>query len=64
MNTWHIIACGRDEEVILSVVKKTTVDARRLAQGISTDCTEVTILVRNPDGETHWAYRHGMEVDL
>lgn len=64
MNTWHIIACGRDEEVMLSVVKKTTVDARILAQSISADCTEVTILVRNPDGETHWAFRQGMEVDL
>ena len=64
MNTWHIIACGRDEEVTLSVAKKTAIDAKRLAEGISVDCTEVTILVRNPNGETHWAFRNGMEVAL
>jgi len=64
VNTWHIIACGKDDEVLLAEVEKTMVQVRRIARGISCDCTEVTVVVRNPDEETHWAFRHGMEVDL
>lgn len=64
MNTWHIIACGKDEEVLLAVVTKDVVGARIIGQSISADCTEVTIVVRNQDGETHWAFRRGIEVDL
>jgi len=64
VNTWHIVACGKDEEVVLDVKETTEGIARAKALAISNMCPHATIVVRDFDENDRWAYENGIEVDL
>lgn len=64
MNTWHIIASSRMEEVVLESGEMTEGAAKAKAMEVSRLCPHAIIIVRDWDEVDRWAYEYGVEVDL
>ncbi len=64
MNTWHIIATNRMDEVALESKETTEGAVRAKALELSRLCPHAIIVVRDFDENDRWAYENGMEVDL
>ena len=64
MNTWHIIATNRMDDVVLESGEMTEGAAKVKALDLSKLCPHAIIVVRDYDEVERWAYERGMEVDL
>jgi len=64
VNTWHIIATDRIEEIVLESGEQTEAWFKQRAIEISKLCPQAVIVVRDWDESDRWAYENGMEVDL
>jgi len=64
VNTWHIIATDRIEEIVLESGEQTEAWFKQRAIEISKLCPHAIIVVRDFDENDRWAYENGMEVDL
>ena len=64
MNTWHIIATNRMDDVVLESGEMTEGEAKAKAVELSRLCTHAIIVVRDWDEVERWAYEGGLEVDL
>ena len=64
MNTWHIIATDRIEEIVLESGEQTEAWFKQRAIEISRLCPQAVIVVRDWDESDRWAYENGIEVDL
>jgi len=64
VNTWHIIATDRIEEIVLESGEQTEAWFKQRAIGISQLCPQAVIVVRDYDENDRWAFEDGMEVDL
>ena len=64
MNTWHIIATNRMDDVVLESKEMTEGAAKAKARVLSELCPHAIIVVRDWDEVERWAYEGGLEVDL
>lgn len=65
MNTWHILATNRIEEIVLESREQTEAwFIKQRAVLISQLCPHAIIVVRDCDENDRWAYEDGREIDL
>lgn len=64
MNTWHIIATNRMDDVVLESGEMTEGAAKAKALELSRLCPHAIIVVRDYDEVERWAYEGGVEIDL
>lgn len=64
MNTWHIIATNRMDDVALESKETTESAVREKALQLSRLCPHAIIVVRDYDENERCAYEGGMEIEL